>query len=299
MRVNPNMVPNILSDLQQSQSGVNTWLQQLSTGLRVNKPSDDPTASAAMVQNKIQSSNVDQYTKNVSSLLTMAQSADSALSAVVTSLTRAISLGTEGANGTNTAANRNTIAQQIQGIITSVVSQANASYGGVHLFGGTATTAPYTADASSASGYTYNGNDNTNSVQIGDNLSVQVNLPGSQIFSNPSADVLGALSNLVSALQNGDTTTIGDATSALSTALNYVSQQRVFYGNIQNQLNAQETYLQTETVNLTSQAKSLVGADLAHSAIMLAQAQTANTATQAAAAKVLPTSILNYLSTPN
>jgi flagellar hook-associated protein 3 FlgL len=300
MRVNPNMVPNILSDLQQNQSSVNNWLQQLSSGLRVSQPSDDPAASAGMVQNGIQSANVDQYTKNVSSVLTMAQSADSALSSVVTSLTKAISLGTEGANGTNTLANQQTIAEQVQGILTSVVSQANASYSGVYLFGGTATSsAPYTADSASATGYTYNGNDNSNSVQIGDNLSVQVNLPGSQIFSNSTTDVIGSLSNLVSALQSGDTTAIGDATSAVSSALNYVSQQRVFYGNVESQLNSQETYLQKETVNLTSQAKTLVGADIAHVAIMLAQAQTANSAAQAAAAKVLPETILNYLSTPN
>ena len=285
--------------MQQDQSAVNKWLQQLSTGLKVNQPSDDPAASAGMVQNSIQSANVDQFTKNVSSVLTMAQRADSALSSVVTSLTSAISLGTQGANGTNTAANRQAIAEQVQGVLTSVVAQANASYGGTHLFGGTATTVPYAADASSPTGYTYNGNDGTNSVQVGDGLSVQTNLPGSQIFSNSSSDVLGALSNLVTALQTGDTTSIGNATSAVSSALSYVSQQRVFYGNVQNQLNAQETYLQKETVNLTSQAKSLVGADLAHAATMLAQAQTANTAAQAAAAKVLPTTILNYLAVPN
>jgi flagellar hook-associated protein 3 len=296
MRINPNIVPNILTDMQQTQSSVNTYLQQLASGLKVSKPSDDPAASANMVQNSIQAANVDQYTKNVSSVLTMAQSADSALSSVVTSLTKAITLGTQGANGTNTQANRDSIAQQLQGILTSVISQANTSYNGVYLFGGTITsTVPYSADSSSSTGYTYNGNDNSNSVQIGDNLSVQVNLPGSQIFSNSTTNVIGSLSNLISALQNGDTTAIGDATSAVTTALNYVSQQRVFYGNVESQLNSQDTYLQSETVSLTSQSKSLVGIDIAQVATLLAQAQTANSAAQAAAAKVLPNTILNYL----
>jgi len=137
-----------------------------------------------------------------------------------------------------------------------------------------------------------------NSVQIGDNTSVQVNLPGSQIFSNSSANVLGSLSSLVTALQSGNTAAIGTATNAVSAALNYVSQQRVVYGNAETQLTSQESYLQQETVNLASQATSLVGVDMANAATTLSQAETDNNAALAAAAKVLPNTLLNYLAPP-
>ncbi len=300
MRVNPNLVPNILADLQTSQSTLNTALQQVSTGKRVNVLSDDPSASAAMVQNTIQTANVDQYTKNVTGELSMVQSADSALSTVVSSLTQAVSLGTQGANGTNSASNLQAIALQVQGILTSVVQQANSSYQGSYLFGGTATsTTPYTANAGSPSGYQYNGNTGQNSVAVGEGVSVQVNLPGSQIFSSPTADVIGSLSALVSALQSGNATAIGTATTSITTALNYVSQQRVFYANAETQLNSQDTYLQKETVSLSAQQTSLVGVDMAQAATNLSQAETANSAALAAAAKVLPLTLLNYLTAPN
>jgi flagellar hook-associated protein 3 FlgL len=300
MRVNPDMVPNMLAAIQNSESNLQQALQQVATGKRVIVPSDDPGASADMVQNTISTANVDQYTQNVSSVLSTVQTADSALSSVVSSLTKAISLGTEGANGTNSAANQQAIAIQVQGILSSVVSQANLSYKGAYVFGGTAsTTVPYTADPTSTSGYTYNGNDGVNSVQVGDGLSVQANLPGSQVFSNSSANVLGSLSSLVTALQSGNTTAIGTATAAISSALSYVSQQRVVYGNAESQLNSQETYLQQETVNLSAQATSLVGVDLAKAATTLSQAETDNNAALAAAAKVVPYTLLSYLSTPS
>jgi len=300
MRVDPNMVPDMLAAIQQSESTLSTALQQVSTGKSVNVPSDNPAAAAEMVQNTIETADVDQYTQNVSSVLSTVQTADSALSSVVTSLTQAVSLGTEGANGTNSAADEQALATQVQGILSSVVSQANTSYQGAYLFGGTAsTTTPYIADPTSPSGYTYKGNDDVNSVQVGDKLSVQVNLPGSQIFSNSSNDVLGSLSSLVTALQSGNTTAIGNATTAVSSALNYVSQQRVIYGNTESQLNSQETYLQQETVNLSSQATSLVGVDMATAATNLSQAETDNNAAVAAAAKVLPDTILNYLAVPD
>lgn len=299
MRVNTNMVSNILADMQQSQSTLNIALQEVATGKRVTVPSDDPSASADMVQNTIETGNVDQYSKNVSSELSMVQTADSALSSVVSSLTQAISLGTEGANSTNNSTNLQAIAQEVQGILKSVVTLANTSYSGTYLFGGTETTAaPYTADSSSASGYIYNGNDSVNSVVIGDGFDIQVNLPGSQIFSNSSADVLGSLNSLVTALNNGDTSAIKSATAAISNALNYVDQQRVFYSNTESQLSSQETYLNQETVNLTSQQNSLVAVDEAQAATLLSQAETANSAAAAAAAKVLPETILDYLAIP-
>jgi flagellar hook-associated protein 3 FlgL len=299
MRINPNSVPDILEGLQESQQALNTALEQVSTGKSVTVPSDNPVAAAAMVQNTIETGNVDQYTQNVNSVLSTVQSADSVLSNVVKSLTQAVSLGTEGANGVNTAADQQEVATQVQGIFSSVLAAANTSVGGAFLFGGTSTATPYTADPAQPAGYTYNGNNDTNSVQIGDQTSVQVNLPGSQIFSNPAADVLGSLNSLVAALQGGNTATIGTATAAVDTALNLVSQQQVFYGNAESQLNSQETYLQQDTVTLSTQENNLIGANMAEAATNLSQAETDNNAALAAAAKVLPNSLLNYLSPPS
>jgi flagellar hook-associated protein 3 FlgL len=299
MRVNPNIVPDILADLQQSQMSLDTALQQVSTGKSVNQPSDNPAASAAMVQNTIETGNVDQYTQNVSSALSTVQSASSALSSVVTELTQAVSVGTAGATGTNSSANLQAMVGQIQGILSSVVSQANTSVGGVYLFGGTSTSTPYTPDSSSSYGYTYNGNSDVNSVAVGDDMSVQINVPGSQIFSNSSNNVLASLSNLITALQSGDSSAISSATTAVDSAVNYIGQQQVLYSNAESQLNSQETNLQQDTVSLTSQANNLIGVNLATAATNLSQAEVENSAAMAAAAKVLPNTLLDYLEPPS
>ncbi|HEY5211518.1 MAG TPA: flagellin [Acidobacteriaceae bacterium] len=298
MQINPNITPTILSDMNQSQSALNTALQQVATGLSVNVPSDNPTASAAMVQNTIDTGNVDQYQQNVNTVLSTVQSASSVLSNVVTALTRAVSLGTEGANGTNSAANMQAIAAQVQGVFSSVVSLANSSVGGTFLFGGNGTTAPYTADSSASTGYTYTGTNDVSSVAVGNSLSVQVNLPGSQVFSSSSNNVLGSLNALVTALQGGNSSAISTATAAVNSSIGFVSQQQAFYGNAENQLNSQETSLQQDTVTLASQATNLVGINLATAATNLTQAETENSAAMAAVAKVMPNTLLNYLSPP-
>jgi flagellar hook-associated protein 3 FlgL len=300
MRVNPNFVPDIVSDMQQSQSTLNTLLQEVATGKSVNQPSDNPSASAQMVQNSLETSDAATYTQNVSSALTTVQSASSALSSVVTQLTRAVSLGTEGANGTNNNTDLTDLSQQVQSILSTVVSQANTSVEGVYLFGGTASgAAPYAVAAASPSGYAYNGNGDTNSVAVGDNASVQVNLPGSQIFSGAGNSVIGSLSSLATALGSGDTNQIETATAAVDSSINAVSEAQGFYSNAESQLNSQETFLQQETVTLSTQQNNLVGADEATVATELSQAETDNSAALAAAAKVLPNTLLNYLVPPS
>lgn len=296
MRVNPNFTASILQDIQQSDASLQTAFQEVSTGQKVNLPSDNPAASAAELQVQTQSAALDQYTTNSDSALSQAQLGDSVITSVVSLLNQAITLGTEGANSTSSSANRASIATDVQGILSSVVSYANTTFQGMSIFGGTVSNvAAFTADPSSSTGYTYNGNSNVNKIQVGDSLTVQANIPGSTLFTNSNASVLGALSNLSTALTSGTSADIGSATDAITTALNYVTQQHVVYGNTVNQLTSQETYLSQEKVTLSSRETSLVGIDTATAAENLSQAETSNSAVFAAAAKVLQNSLLNYL----
>jgi flagellar hook-associated protein 3 FlgL len=296
MRVNPNFTPTILNDLWQSQAQEQTAIQQLATGKRVNVPSDDPAAAAADVQNKSFQSQNDQYLQNTSNLEGLLQTADSTLSSVVTALNQAISLGVQGSSAGLSSSNQQEIAQQIQAIQSQIVQLGNVSYQGSYIFAGNATlSAPFALDATQPSGVRYNGDTGVNTVEIAAGRSIQTNLPGSQIFQGAGGNVMGSLQQLITALQSGNLTNIGTATTQLGTALNYVSQQRVFYGSAANQLNDNQSFLQQEQVNLQAQENNLVGVDLAKAATDLSRAQTAQSAALAAIAKVIPQSLLDYL----
>jgi flagellar hook-associated protein 3 len=392
------MVPDMQYDIQQSQQTLNTALQQVASGLRVNQLSDDPSASANMVSSLATSASVDQYTTNDTAATSLMQTADSAFSSLVTSLNSAITIGTEGANSTENTSNRQALASQLQGILTDVIGQANTTYQGAYIFGGSATTTPpfvaasttYTsANGSAASplsaataltagsvtsisdattgqtmvfkakagntiatlqaaiasavsagtlsagttatinaseqlqigsaggivvssndavlgsmsavsgtsvanAYAYVGNSNINTVQVGDSMNIATNVPGNTVFTL-GANVLGSLSGLISALQGGNTTSIGNATTAVSTAVNYVAEQRVPLDNNITQLNSQESFLSQEKVTLTTQQTSLVGINLAEASSNLSQAELDNNAALAAAAKAMPNSLLTYL----
>ena len=296
MRVNPNFTPDILNDLYTTESQADTALDQLASGQLINMPSDNPAGASELVQNRAEQGQTDQFLQNTSSVEGLLQTADSTLSSVVSALNQAISVGTEGANGTNSAADLQAMAQQVQGIQSQVFGWANATYQGNYVFAGTATNTPaFVLNPAAPDGVTYNGNTNTNTVQIAEGNSIQANLPGSQLFQGAGGDVMGALQQLVTALQTGNTTAVGTATTQLGSALNYLSQQRVFYGNALEQLTSNQSYLQTEQVNLKTAANTIDGVNLATAANNLSQAETAQSATLAALAKVIPQNLLQYL----
>jgi flagellar hook-associated protein 3 FlgL len=296
MRVNPDMSSDILSAIWETQDQENTALQQISTGKRVNVPSDDPLAAAQMVGNQDQTNRADQYLQNIDTLTSQLQTADTALSSSVQAITQAITLGVQGSTGTLSSANRQQIVQNLKGLQSQLVQLANTSVGGSYLFGGTATTAPpYSLDPTSSSGVTYHGNSGTNTVQVADGLNLQTNMPGNQLFQNSNGDVFASLQSLITALQTGTATDAETATNQLRTAFDSLTGQRIFYGNAVNQLNSTQSFLQQEQVTLKSQANNLVGADLTKAATDLTRATTAHDAALAAAAKILPTSLLDYL----
>lgn len=296
MRVNPNYSADMVNLMNQAQQAADNAALELSTGRRVNLPSDDPSAESAMVEEDARAASVDQFTANSDSLTDVLNTANSTLDSVTTLLQRAVSLGVEGAGGTMNQTDLDSIADEVTGIQSQMLDLANTSYAGQYLFAGTATgTKPYVTDSSNPDQIDYKGNDLQNQVQIGTGLSLAANLPGSSIFSQSGANVFTALQSLVTALQSGDTSSISTAETGVSTALNAVDTAQVFYGNTVTELTNNETYLSEEKVNITTYENTLVSANTASAATDETQAETALNATIAAASKVDQLSLMDYL----
>ncbi len=293
IRINPYILPDLLTALDNTRQQADTATIELATGSRINKPSDDPAGAAQLISNHDQANQADSFLRSISSTNGLLETADSTLGSVVTALQRAISLGVEGANGTLSASDRADVASELTGIQQQLIGLANTSYQGEFIFSGTSTTQPFVANTASPSGVTYTGNSGVNSLQAGQNYSVQINQPGSQIFTAPGADIFQTISDLIGALQSN--TNIGSAVDQIRVAFDHVTSQRVFYGNALNQLQGQQNFLNSEKVDLATAENSIAGADPAKSITALTQAQTAVSAELAAMSKISQSSLFDYL----
>lgn len=294
LRVNPDLYQTAVQGIDQLRQTENTDLEQMSSGKRINNLSDDPAAVAQLILNEGQTSDVNQYLANVTTVQNSMQVADSTLNSVVTALSQAISLGIQGSNGTLNASDQQSIATQVSGIEDQVLGLANTTYAGNYLFAGTAvTTQPFTEDSSSPSSVTYNGNGSTNSVQIGDGEYVPTNLSGSQVFTPSGSDVFAALQGLVTALQSGGN--VESATTQLQQVFSRVNTQRTFYGATLSRLQTAQNYLTQEQLGLSSAQDNIEGADMASVISNYTQTETALDASYQAAGQISQMSLFNYL----
>jgi len=283
MRVDPNYATNLVNSLDQAQANEQQLTNELSSGVSFNTLSQNPVGAGEDVLLISQMQQDDTFTQSASAIGGQLQVADSALGSVVSQLTQAISLATSANNGTMNASDVKSIATQISGILDEVQSLANTSYEGQYIFGGgQASTTPFTTStASSPAVTTYNGDLDINYVETPGGQKIQLNVPGSQIFLGSGTNsVFGALNSLVADYSSGtaNTTQAISDTEALSTALNYVSQQRVTLDNSITQLTAASDAVSSSEMQLTTAQNNLMQADVATVSTKLSQSETQQTA---------------------
>jgi flagellar hook-associated protein 3 FlgL len=295
IRVNPNILPDLLAGLNEARQQLNQSDLELASGRTINVPSANPAGTSALILNHASQAQTDGYQQNISDLQSKLQIADSSLSSAVTAINQAISLGVESGNGTLSNGDRQAIAQQLLGIQEQLVGIGNTTAGGTYLFGGTQVeTAPFTVDPTAAAGVTYTGNNSVTSVQIANGQSANINVPGSQLFLNASGSVLGSINQLITAVQNNSG--ISAAVTALGQAASQFDTQRLTYGTALNQLQSTGTFLSNQQVQLSTQETNLDGADIAKVATQFSQAQVAYTSLLEAESKILNLpNILSFL----
>ncbi|MEJ2006653.1 MAG: flagellar hook-associated protein FlgL [Acidobacteriota bacterium] len=294
LRIVPDLYSITLDAIGDDRQRLNTALRQISTGQSVNSPSDNPAATAALIEDTAQTNTNDAYQQSVSSIQGVLQTADTVLGSVISNLTQAISAGTEGANGGLSPSDLQALGQEVESIQGTIQNLANSSYQGNYLFAGTAvSTQPFVTDAASPSGISYAGNNVVNSVQIGQDQSVSTNLPGSDIFTAPGADVFQALHDLSTALESGGN--VASALSEVKTAFNNIGAQRAFYGNTLNELSSVNDNLTQQQLTLAQQTSNLISADPAKAASNLVQAEYTLNAALDAFGRISQNTLLDYL----
>ncbi len=295
MRVDPFYVSNLVSSLDQTEANVQQMTSELSSGASITSLSQNPVGSGenVLLLNQIQQD--DSFTQSSSLVTDQLQVADSALGSVVSELTQAISLATSANNGTMSASDVKSVGNQIAGILNEVQSLANTGYQGQYIFaGGQTGTAPFsTSTGTSPAVTTYNGDEDVNYLEMPNGQQIQLNVPGDQIFLGSGANsVFGALNALVADYSSGTVNTaqaVND-TEALSTALNYVSQQRVTIDNSITQLSAASSAATNEQTELTAAQTNLMQADIPTVSTQLSQAETQQTALEDVIAQLESTS---------
>ncbi len=282
----------------QNLTATQTQLQkQASTGQRIFLPQDDPAAMNRLLNDDNQSRQLSQYQTNATTALNLAQSSYAGLTQFSSLATRAGELATLG-SGVNGADATNAYSTELNQLIEQAVQTGNSQFGGNYLFAGTAlTTTPYTVTRDATTGQitavAYAGNTAQSSIALSSSASVTAGTSGAT--NTGIRDFINQLVALRDGLKASDSAAISAASTALTASETTITDAVSENGAGQLRIQAAQTQLTAAAQNLGQLVSTDSSADLPSTIVKLNQASTAYQAALSSSAKLLQTSLLDYI----
>lgn len=283
--------------------------EQASSGYKVAKPSDDPSAAKSILGINSKLDELKSYLNSMTTAQTELDTLDDTLSSLTDLIDKATDLTTEAANGTYSNSDMDNIKTQVDQIIQSVLDLSNTEYDGKYIFSGNATLAQTYSVTKDTSGniteITYEGtpsaSDYKRYVTISDGVSVSINTTGDSVFGSysstggTSTGLFDTLVDLSNALGDHDKTAVAATLNGLNTSLNTVSAVRTQFASVSNRFEITENSINNTINNITSYKSDLENADLSEVLTELTMKQTALEATYNVFSSVNSMSLLNYI----
>ncbi|CAM3693038.1 flagellar hook-associated protein FlgL [Cohnella lubricantis] len=308
LRVTQGMMQTqILRNINNNLLSIDENQNMLSTGRKINKPSDDPIGATYAMRYRSQLNVTDQYVRNISSAKTNLDATDSALESINELLQRAKELTTQGVNGTNPQTALNAIAEELGQIYDQAVNLGNTQINGKYIFNGQMTeTPPYTQEDAA----TQSSDDQHIEIQIYDNTSVPVNVTGVDVFGEPvpaTPDYLDDLDNLngdnmfavlkglQKSFEDGQTDTAAKLMDKLTSRMDAILEVRSQVGAVTNRVDLVSSRVEDLNMSFTSMLSSTEDADIAELAVNLQNGQNVYQASLSVGAKLMQKSLVDYL----
>ncbi|WP_235867443.1 flagellar hook-associated protein FlgL [Priestia abyssalis] len=184
MRITQGMLSNnMLRNLNQSYSKLIDYQNQVSTGKKITRPSDNPTVAVQAMGYRTNLTEIEQFKTNFSKAYSSIDNADTALDDATQALQRIRELTVQASNDTNNTENRQAIENEINELKEHLMDIANTKVGDHYIFnGGNTKTAPVAV----VDGKTVNTGTEGEpiTIELAKGLSMPVSIKGSEVFSN-------------------------------------------------------------------------------------------------------------------
>ncbi|MCR4291069.1 MAG: flagellar hook-associated protein FlgL [Candidatus Scalindua sp.] len=297
-RVNlETFISNTLANVQKSTSNMSRLQEQISTGKKVNRVSDDPAGARKILSLRSEDLRLDQYASNIQTATQSLDFSASALQNTSDILVRITELTMQGVSDSTDQGGRTIIANEINQLLETIMQSANAQRLGRYTFAGTETTTePFVSTRNSSgdiSAVTYNGNRETVEYNVGPNTNTIVNLTGDEVFV--SSKLFDTIIKIRDNLSDGSITfarnELGNLDNASQNILNSIAKA----GGISNTLELTGNRITDTKLSLQEVLASAESADIAELILKLKEQQSIFEASLSSGSYIFKTSILNYL----
>jgi flagellar hook-associated protein 3 FlgL len=227
------------------------------TGRRINAPSDDPFAASELVQINARNARVESQKSNITQVRGDAEMAEGVLAEAGDLLARIHEIAVQGGSDSTSAEGRSTLAAEVTGLKSALLSLANTKGSNGYLFAGSQiTTQPF--DSSGA----FQADDAAHSVDIGTGVPTRVNASGAKAFTAAGGrDIFADLDTLVTALSSNDGAGVRATLDNIKANGEQIQNERGQRGLLMGRLDTSEATLDRAGLLLAKQDDDMGGID--------------------------------------
>lgn len=286
------MVNNTLRRLTDRLERYESAQEQLATGRRVVRPSDDPSSAARALSLRATIRARQQDVRNADDAVAHLDRADSELQSVNRTMQRVRDLALRASNDV-APGERDAIATELSALRDQLVAVANTEHDGRPLFAGTA-GGPAVAQVAGA--WTYAGDDGAVLRRVGDRERIQVNVTAEDAFGfTAGQDVFSTIDQLITDLGTGDQAGIRASLDRIDTGMAATNEALARIGATTNRVESTADRIEDTILTLRSELAEVQDVDLEEAIMELRVQEVAYEATLGALGRSLPTSLVSFL----
>lgn len=300
-----------LADLNRVRVRLARAHEQASSGLRINRPSDDPSGAREATALRARVAEVSQLERNLERAATRLQQSEVVLQDAQNVLIRARELAVQGSNDTLDTRSRRLIAAEIEALHDQLLSVGNSRVSGSYLFSGYASTTPaFTVSGPFPPGgpaptVGFGGDSNEIEVEIDSGVQLPTTLDGRRVFlgdgdgdGTPDAgreDLFDVVADLWQALQDGDRDATASTIDRIDLAQEQISVERSRVGARISRSEAARQALGQRELDLAKSLSEVQDADSVQVFSDLVREETLLQASLQATAQLVQQSLLDFL----
>ena len=283
------MQRSTLANLQLNLSKMSSLQQEMSSGKRISKPSDDPSGTSTALSMRSEQRAYTQYSRNIDDGIGWLSTTDTALQSSVTQLRRARDLTVQAGSGALNAAGREALATEIESVRDGLLATANAQYQGRNVFAGTSDSA-----VAFDSSYTWSGTAGGSvDRRISPDTTVRADADGSAVFGSGSTSVFALLDSIAADVRAG--ADIGTRLTEIDSRMDTMLGELSGVGARTNRMTAAQSSINDKLLDLQLSISDIEDVDLTSAIVELQSQEVAYKGALGATARVLQPTLMDYL----
>ena len=284
--------------MQSQQVKLNQTQSQLGSGVRIQKPSDDPRGVGSAINLELRLEELEQYDRNGTQATTALNLQEQTLANASDVILRLREITLQASSPSIDKAQRELLAEEVSAQVNILLGIANSRDGsGEYIFGGSRTDQPPFKEG--ANGIEYAGSQQPRGVAVGVGLEIQVLDPGSRIFSSGESDLVFAtaarLQNELEYADQFEVETSEQLLEELDNTLETLTSQRAIVGARLTQVEFSSNFNSDWSLQLQTALSETRDVDYAETISLLNQQVTALEAVQRTFVRVSDLNLLRFL----